>query len=270
MESEKVKFLLNWNHFTDHLSSCMTKLMTDISYSDIIIATADKHMIYSHQFVLANSSKYFQKLLRNMKRRREIQLVVALPEIKYDIFKILMNYMYKGETQVPHELLPSVIKAGQFLEIIGLVNLSESLGNGSSTKENFSSNETRSSNNNTSSQGHENKKSTLKEKIQVKDNESVSMKTLSKTEKRTNKNQNSNEKTALTEVLNVQESGKENQTKSGKTIRVKNLPQESKNFVQIPLKRKSSSSSSSKDCIKKSSATSDLTSSSSSSTSTER
>ena len=127
--SEKVKFLLNWNRFPEHLSSCLTKLMTDVSYSDVIIATADKHMIYAHRFVLANSSKYFQRLLKQINRQKNAQLVVALPEIKYEIFKILMNYMYKGETQVPHELLPAVIKAGQLLEINGLVDLTEGESN---------------------------------------------------------------------------------------------------------------------------------------------
>lgn len=123
--NEKVKFLLNWNRFSDHLSTCMTRLMTDGSYSDVIIATSDKHMIYAHRFILANSSKYFQRLLKQMNKQKGVQLVVALPEIKYEIFKILMNYMYKGETQVPHELLPSVIKAGQILEINGLIDLKE-------------------------------------------------------------------------------------------------------------------------------------------------
>lgn len=121
--NEKVKFLLNWNHFSEHISSCMAKLMTDSSYSDIIIATGDKRMIYAHRFVLANSSKYFQRLLKQMNKQRGVQLVVALPEVKYEIFKILMNYMYRGESQVPHELLPLVIKAGRILEINGLIDL---------------------------------------------------------------------------------------------------------------------------------------------------
>lgn len=251
MNNEKVKFLLNWNHFTDHLSSCMTKLMTDISYSDIIIATADKHMIYSHRFVLANSSKYFQRLLRHVKKQREIQLVVALPEIKYEIFKILMNYMYKGETQVPHELLPSVIKAGQFLEINGLVNLNETEGSGNNAslmKYNIgSSTESQPrcsiihSSNFNSNTGHECKKSTgtvvaptLRDKIHSRENSSNCSKTVFRGEKKTKSDKN------VAESQGGGENGKENRSKLAKSSKSRNSSQENVDYIQLPLKRKSS------------------------------
>ncbi|KAK6620247.1 hypothetical protein RUM44_006648 [Polyplax serrata] len=238
----------------------MTKLMTDISYSDIIIATADKHMIYSHRFVLANSSKYFQRLLKNMKRQREIQLVVALPEIKYDIFKILMNYMYKGETQVPHELLPSVIKAGQFLEINGLVNLSESEsggGGGSGSGSNasimkFSSSSgdqhpTRSSIIHTSNfagtchgstsqevqkkrEREGNPSSTLRDKVHSRENAANCTKTVFRPEKRTRMDKHSAESP---------ENGKENRGKLAKSSKAKASTQDNVDFIQLPLKRKS-------------------------------
>lgn len=257
MNNEKVKFLLNWNHFTDHLSSCMTKLMTDISYSDIIIATSDKHMIYSHRFVLANSSKYFQRLLRNINRQREIQLVVALPEIKYEIFKILMNYMYKGETQVPHELLPSVIKAGQFLEINGLVNLSENESGGnnaniskcnSSTAEQQSrcsiihSSSSGSSGGGSGSHKMEMKKtagtsSTLRDQTHSRENAGVGSKNVFRNDKR-NRNQSSVDALA-SDISKSEETGKENRSKLGKVSANKGLHSEKKDLIQLPLKRKS-------------------------------
>ncbi|XP_013134474.1 PREDICTED: zinc finger and BTB domain-containing protein 17-like isoform X2 [Papilio polytes] len=116
-------YQLKWHSHSSHLNGSVASLLRSERFTDVVLCTMDGSQIPAHKFILGSCSVYLSSLLESQRavNRMGGMLYVVLPsEISTKALKILVEYMYKGETTVSNEVLDTVLKAGEVLKIRGL------------------------------------------------------------------------------------------------------------------------------------------------------
>ncbi|CAH2075040.1 unnamed protein product, partial [Iphiclides podalirius] len=116
-------YQLKWHSHSSHLNGSVAALLRSERFTDVMLCTMDGSQIPAHRFILSSCSVYLSTLLEGQRyvTRMGGMLYVVLPsEISTKALKILVEYMYKGETTVSNEVLDTVLKAGEVLKIRGL------------------------------------------------------------------------------------------------------------------------------------------------------
>ncbi|XP_045534258.1 zinc finger and BTB domain-containing protein 17 isoform X1 [Papilio machaon] len=116
-------YQLKWHSHSSHLNGSVASLLRSERFTDVVLCTMDGSQIPAHKFILSSCSVYLSTLLESQRavNRMGGMLYVVLPsEISTKALKILVEYMYKGETTVSNEVLDTVLKAGEVLKIRGL------------------------------------------------------------------------------------------------------------------------------------------------------
>ncbi|MCL4136570.1 UNVERIFIED_CONTAM: hypothetical protein GTU68_009820, partial [Idotea baltica] len=93
-----------------------TILFSQESHSDTTIACQGKYFP-AHKLVLSSCSKYFEEIFERTECKHPFIIINDLNPLE---FEALMQYMYKGEVNVPQSRLPALIKAAEALNIKGL------------------------------------------------------------------------------------------------------------------------------------------------------
>ncbi|XP_011504793.1 PREDICTED: zinc finger protein 615 [Ceratosolen solmsi marchali] len=131
-------FQLKWHSYGAHLHSSVATLLHSESFADVLLATSCGRHVAAHRFVLAACSSYLSHIFQtcHFGANTNAPIIVVLPtEIGYRTLKILIQYMYSGETTVTNDQLEGVLKAGDILRVRGLWR-----SNSGSKKENIQSN----------------------------------------------------------------------------------------------------------------------------------
>ncbi|XP_068630491.1 uncharacterized protein [Battus philenor] len=116
-------YQLKWHSHSSHLNGSVAALLRSERFTDVVLCTMDGSQIPAHKFILSSCSVYLSSLLegqRSVSRMGGMLYVVLPSEISTKALKILVEYMYKGETTVSNEVLDTVLKAGEILKIRGL------------------------------------------------------------------------------------------------------------------------------------------------------
>ncbi|XP_012544248.1 uncharacterized protein LOC101736836 isoform X2 [Bombyx mori] len=116
-------YQLKWHSHSSHLNGSVAALLRSERFTDVVLCTMDGSQIPAHKFILSSCSVYLSGLFegqRSVMRMGGMLYVVLPPEISTKALKILVEYMYKGETTVSNEILDTVLKAGEVLKIRGL------------------------------------------------------------------------------------------------------------------------------------------------------
>jgi len=96
----------------------MDSLLEEESLVDVTLS-ADGQFIRAHRIVLSACSPYFRTLFKSS-FLNEKHPVVILKDVDFDILKSLVEYMYKGEANVPQPMLTSFIQTAESLQVRGL------------------------------------------------------------------------------------------------------------------------------------------------------
>lgn len=130
-------YQLKWHSHNSHLNGSVAALLRSERFTDVVLCTMDGSQIPAHKFILSSCSVYLSGLFegqRSVTRMGGMLYVVLPSEISTKALKILVEYMYKGETTVSNEVLDTVLKAGEVLKIRGLWRqMDEGSGEASST-----------------------------------------------------------------------------------------------------------------------------------------
>ncbi|VVC98053.1 unnamed protein product [Leptidea sinapis] len=124
-------YQLKWHSHSSHLNGSVAALLRSERFTDVVLCTMDGSQIPAHKFILSSCSVYFSALFEGQRSviRMGGMLYVVLPsEISTKALKILVEYMYKGETTVSNEVLDTVLKAGEVLKIRGLWRQTDEAG----------------------------------------------------------------------------------------------------------------------------------------------
>ena len=88
-------------------------------YSDATILCYGK-LYPVHSFVLSTCSEYFEEIFKQCRRLNNRHPFIVVTDIHPEQMEALLNYMYKGEVNVPQEMLPELIKAAEAVKMKGL------------------------------------------------------------------------------------------------------------------------------------------------------
>ncbi|KAJ8732253.1 hypothetical protein PYW08_014983 [Mythimna loreyi] len=130
-------YQLKWHSHSSHLNGSVAALLRSERFTDVVLCTLDGSQIPAHKFILSSCSVYLCNLFegqRSVTRMGGMLYVVLPSEISTKALKILVEYMYKGETTVSNEVLDTVLKAGEVLKIRGLWRQTEDGSDGTAEK----------------------------------------------------------------------------------------------------------------------------------------
>ncbi|CAH2991973.1 unnamed protein product [Chilo suppressalis] len=131
-------YQLKWHSHSSHLNGSVAALLRSERFTDVVLCTMDGSQIPAHKFILSSCSVYLSSLFegqRSVTRMGGMLYVVLPSEISTKALKILVEYMYKGETTVSNEVLDTVLKAGEVLKIRGLWRQTDEAGGDSTPAE---------------------------------------------------------------------------------------------------------------------------------------
>ncbi|XP_041976347.1 zinc finger and BTB domain-containing protein 14 isoform X2 [Aricia agestis] len=131
-------YQLKWHSHSSHLNGSVAALLRSDRFTDVVLCTMDGSQIPAHKFILSSCSIYLSSLFegqRSVMRMGGMLYVVLPSEISTKALKILIEYMYKGETTVSNEVLDIVLKAGEVLKIRGLWRQTDEAGGDSTPAE---------------------------------------------------------------------------------------------------------------------------------------
>ena len=92
-------------------------LREDKDFTDVTLVAADGTQFEAHKVILANSSPFFQKIL---KKNQHPQQLIYMRGVKSDDLLAVVNFLYCGEANVCQENLDSFLAIAMDLELKGL------------------------------------------------------------------------------------------------------------------------------------------------------
>ncbi|CAL4090532.1 unnamed protein product [Meganyctiphanes norvegica] len=110
------QFCLRWNDFHTNISAAFVSLREDEEFVDITLACEGKQ-VKAHKMVLSACSPYFKSLLTGNPCQHPI---VFLKDVTFANLKLILDFMYHGEVNVPHSELGTFIKIAKALKVKGL------------------------------------------------------------------------------------------------------------------------------------------------------
>jgi len=111
------KLCLRWTEFADNISNAFYDLKEDKDFTDLTLVCAEHQQVEVHKVVVASSSNFFRKVLKNINHSRPL---VYLKGIKIADMEALLSFMYQGQVLLAEENLNSFLALAEELEVKGL------------------------------------------------------------------------------------------------------------------------------------------------------
>lgn len=115
MQSEQ-EFCLRWNDHKSTLITIFESLLESNTLVDCTLA-AEGQCLKAHKVVLSACSPYFQFLLTQHTDKHPI---IILKDVKFEELRAMIDYMYRGEVNIPEDQLGPLLEAAESLQIRGL------------------------------------------------------------------------------------------------------------------------------------------------------
>ncbi|XP_049795078.1 zinc finger and BTB domain-containing protein 37-like [Schistocerca nitens] len=107
---------LRWNDHQTTLLSVFSSLLGNGNLVDCTVS-AEGQYFKAHRVILSACSPYFELIFS---QHYEKHPIVILPDVKFQILKALMKFMYSGEVNVPQNKLCTFLEIAETLQIKGL------------------------------------------------------------------------------------------------------------------------------------------------------
>jgi len=112
------EYCLKWNNHRTTILSVMDTLLEEESLVDVTLS-ADGQFIRAHRVILSACSPYFRNLFKSA-FLNDKHPVIVMKDVDFENLKSLVEYMYKGEANVPQHMLSTFIQTAESLQIRGL------------------------------------------------------------------------------------------------------------------------------------------------------
>lgn len=116
------QYCLRWKYHHSNLQTMFSQLLDRGCFCDVTLA-CEGRTIRAHRVVLCACSTYFDQLLTNC-GATEKDPIIIMRDAKFEDIKCLIEFMYKGEINVEHGSLASLLKTAEELRIKGLAEVS--------------------------------------------------------------------------------------------------------------------------------------------------
>ena len=110
-------FSLRWTEFQVNASNSFRKLRNTEDFFDVTLVSDDQKQISAHKVVLSASSEYFKNVLRGNTHSHPM---LCLNGVKSNDLNNMLDYIYNGELQIPHEELDQFMEAAERFQLEGL------------------------------------------------------------------------------------------------------------------------------------------------------
>lgn len=120
---------IKWSDHQSNLTSIFEKFFSTESLVDVTLA-CEGLSLNAHKIVLSASSPYFQTLFLKNPCKHPI---VIMQDTKYAELKAIIDFMYKGEINIPHHQLSGLLKTAEVLKVKGLIDVAEENNNQSTS-----------------------------------------------------------------------------------------------------------------------------------------
>ncbi|XP_066150568.1 protein tramtrack, alpha isoform-like isoform X1 [Euwallacea fornicatus] len=114
------QYCLRWRYHHSNLQTMFSQLLDRQAFCDVTLA-CEGRTIKAHKIVLSACSTYFEKILSQYEEKDPI---LIMKDVKYIDIKCLVEFMYKGEINVEHNHLATLLKTAEELRIKGLAEVS--------------------------------------------------------------------------------------------------------------------------------------------------
>lgn len=114
------QYCLRWRYHHSNLQAMFSQLLEREAFCDVTLA-CEGRTIKAHKIVLSACSTYFETILSQYEEKDPI---LIMKDIKYVDIKCLVEFMYKGEINVEHCHLATLLKTAEELRIKGLAEVS--------------------------------------------------------------------------------------------------------------------------------------------------
>ncbi|GAB0095811.1 Zinc finger C2H2 superfamily [Sergentomyia squamirostris] len=113
---DELFYLMKWHNFQKNVSIQFERLREDEDLVDITFA-CEGRQIRAHKLVLFACSPYFKQLLKSNPCKHP---VFFMNDVKFEVLKAILEYMYLGEVHVSNDNLKEFMKVAESLKIRGL------------------------------------------------------------------------------------------------------------------------------------------------------
>ena len=110
-------YSLQWRHFQAYLDETFEQLREDRDFCDVTLVSEDNEQIEAHKVILSSSSPFFQHLLL---RNKHSHPLLYMRGINSKMLIYIMDFIYKGETELLQDELESFLNIAQELYLKGL------------------------------------------------------------------------------------------------------------------------------------------------------
>ncbi|XP_018570308.1 protein tramtrack, alpha isoform [Anoplophora glabripennis] len=114
-------FCLKWTRFQTSILSAFESLQNSEDLADVTL-TCDGISLKAHKFILSACSPYFRTIFKENPCPHPI---VILKDVSYVDLIAIIDFMYHGEVMVSEEQLSSFLHTAMVLQVLGLMNNSE-------------------------------------------------------------------------------------------------------------------------------------------------
>ena len=111
------KLCLQWNDFTDNVSTAFATFRNEVDFADVTLVSQDGHQLEVHKVILAASSPFFRNLL---KKKKHAHPLIYMRGVKSIDLTAIIDFLYNGEANIFQENLDSFLAIAEELQLKGL------------------------------------------------------------------------------------------------------------------------------------------------------
>ena len=108
---------IKWSDFSKNVSESWMRREDNSAFCDISLVSEDGQNINAHKIILANSSSVFRSILLDSKYPIPL---IYLRGVNFDELVSVLDFIYKGETNIPKTQLKQFLHLAEELKIKGL------------------------------------------------------------------------------------------------------------------------------------------------------
>ena len=122
------KLNLSCSNFEGGVLRTFQDLLDEPEFTDVTLVSQDEEQIKVHKVILCSGSAFFRRIIRKNPHQHPL---LILNQVEMKTLKLIINFIYLGQTEVENSELETFLIAAKDLEIKGLSNkMPEVLDNG--------------------------------------------------------------------------------------------------------------------------------------------
>ena len=111
------KLCFQWNDFQENIKGAFGNFRQDENFNDVTLVCEDGQQVEANKVILATSIPFFQKIFRRSKHPHPL---VFMRGVNSDDLSAIVDFLYRGETNVFQESLDSFLAIAEDLQLRGL------------------------------------------------------------------------------------------------------------------------------------------------------